>query len=77
MAAGSLFDESSDPVLESVFRYAIFRLNRDDSILPHTKLLYDIQHLPQDSSFVAGKRGEIIGSAFPVNGYKVRCSDGH
>ena len=46
--SGGLFDQGSDPALESIFRYVILRLNQDTSILPDTKILYDIQHLPQE-----------------------------
>ena len=54
---GGLFDDTEDPTVESAFRYAIFRVNQDRTLLANTKIVYDIQHLPALNSFVAAKKG--------------------
>ena len=47
-----------DPSVESAFRYGIYKVNQQRHLLRHSKITYDIQHLPTDNSFVAAKKGE-------------------
>ena len=54
---GGLFDDVESKSIEGAFRFAIYRINNDDEILPHTRLAWDIQHLPAANSFVAAKQG--------------------
>ena len=55
---GGLFDETEDVTVESAFRYALLRINQDRTLLPDTRIVYDIQHLPAQNSFIAAKKGE-------------------
>lgn len=43
---------------ELAFKYAIYRINKDRSLVPNTTFVYDIQYVNKDDSFHAGKRGE-------------------
>ena len=54
---GGLFDETEDATVESAFRYALLRINQDRTLLPDTRIVYDIQHLPAQNSFMAAKKG--------------------
>jgi len=55
--AGGLFDDTEDATVESAFRYALLRINQDRTLLPDTRIVYDIQHLPAQNSFIAAKKG--------------------
>ena len=57
LVLGGLFGETEDVVIENTFRYAIYRVNLDQNLLPRTKITYDIQHLPTLNSFLAAKKG--------------------
>jgi len=50
-------DQREGPT-EVAFKYAIYRINKDSSILPNTTLLYDVQYVPRDDSFHTSKRGQ-------------------
>lgn len=39
----------------------MYKINKEKSILPKTKLVYDIQYVPKDDSFHANKRGRFEG----------------
>ncbi|XP_015923374.1 glutamate receptor ionotropic, kainate 2 isoform X2 [Parasteatoda tepidariorum] len=54
---GVLFteDQKESPT-ELAFKYAVYSINRDRSILPNTTLIYDIQYVPKDDSFHASKK---------------------
>ena len=56
---GGLFDDTEDATVESAFRYALLRINQDRTLLPDTRIVYDIQHLPAQNSFIAAKKGEL------------------
>jgi len=58
MTEGGLFDDTEDATVESAFRYALLRINQDRTLLPDTRIVYDIQHLPDQNSFIAAKKGE-------------------
>ena len=58
--AGGLFDDSEEITIENAFRYAISRVNRDKTLLTNTNIVYDIQHLPSQNSFLASKKGKSI-----------------
>jgi len=53
-----LFDDTEDATVENAFRYALLRINQDRTLLPDTRIVYDIQHLPAQNSFIAAKKGE-------------------
>ena len=55
---GGLFGDDEDPTIEAAFKYAIHRINQDRTILPRTKIGFDIQHLPASNSFLAAKKGK-------------------
>ena len=55
---GGLFDDVEHPSTESAFRYSIFRVNSDHTLLSDTRIAYDIQHLPSQNSFLASKKGK-------------------
>ena len=50
--------------LESAFRYAMFKLRNDSTLLSQTKLKYDIQFIEEGDSFTAASRG--LSSVFLV-----------
>ena len=56
---GALFTEDErESQTELAFKYAVYRINRDRTLLPNASLLYDIQYIPSDDSFHASKKGE-------------------
>ncbi|GIY82187.1 uncharacterized protein CDAR_173211 [Caerostris darwini] len=55
---GALFTEDQrDSPSELAFKYSIYRINKDKTLLANTTLVYDIQHVPKDDSFHAAKKG--------------------
>ncbi|KAF2357618.1 Ionotropic glutamate receptor L-glutamate and glycine-binding domain [Trinorchestia longiramus] len=48
-------DQREGPT-EVAFKYAIYRINKDNNLLPNTTLLYDVQYVPRDDSFHTSKR---------------------
>ena len=62
VCSGGLFDDSEHSSTESAFRYAIYRVNEDKTLLSRTRLSYDIQHLPAVNSFLAAKKGQAPGA---------------
>ncbi|XP_022241144.1 glutamate receptor ionotropic, kainate 2-like [Limulus polyphemus] len=52
---GGLF-ESGDEVLQSAFRYAVDRVNSDNSLLPNSRLSANIQQLEHQDSFQASRK---------------------
>ncbi|XP_054715815.1 glutamate receptor ionotropic, kainate 2-like [Uloborus diversus] len=63
---GVLFteDERESPT-ELAFKYAVYRINKDRTLLPNTTLVYDIQYVPKDDSFHAAKKAcqQVSGGA--------------
>lgn len=56
---GALFTEDErESQTELAFKYAVYRINRDRTLLPNATLLYDIQYIPSGDSFHASKKGE-------------------
>ena len=56
---GGIFrEDQKDSSVELAFKYAVFRLNRDRTLLPNTTLVHDIQYVPKDDSFRTSKRGK-------------------
>ena len=56
---GGVFTENErDGPTELAFKYAVYRINRDRTLLPNMTLLFDIQYTPKDDSFHATKKGE-------------------
>ncbi|XP_055939864.1 glutamate receptor ionotropic, kainate 2-like isoform X5 [Argiope bruennichi] len=54
---GALFTEDQrDSPSELAFKYSIYRINKDKTLLANTTLVYDIQHVPKDDSFHAAKK---------------------
>ena len=59
--AGAIFrEDQKDSTSELAFKYAVYKINKEKSILPKTKLVYDIQYVFKDDSFHASKRGILI-----------------
>lgn len=59
--AGAIFtEEQKDGTSELAFKYAVYRINKDKSILPRTTLTYDIQYVPRDDSFRTTKKGKLF-----------------
>lgn len=54
--SGGLF-ENFDDDREMAFRYAVDRINADDSMLPNSRLSAKIERLKPQSSFYAAKSG--------------------
>ncbi|GFS72260.1 glutamate receptor ionotropic: kainate 2-like protein [Nephila pilipes] len=68
----ALFTEDQrDSPSELAFKYSVYRINKDKTLLANTTLVYDIQHVPKDDSFHAAKkvvfkpglRGVLLGEA--------------
>ncbi|KAJ8924607.1 hypothetical protein NQ315_000757 [Exocentrus adspersus] len=58
MIPGAIFTEDQkDSSTELAFKYAVYKINRDKTLLPYTSLVYDIQYVPRDDSFHASKKG--------------------
>ncbi|XP_075217629.1 glutamate receptor ionotropic, kainate 2-like isoform X12 [Lycorma delicatula] len=54
---GAIFtQEEKDSSTELAFKYAVYRINKDRTLLPKTTLVYDIQYVPKDDSFHASKK---------------------
>lgn len=51
-------EEQREGPTELAFKYAVYRINKDASLLSNTTLVYDIQYVPKDDSFHASKKGE-------------------
>ncbi|KAH7645139.1 glutamate receptor [Dermatophagoides farinae] len=49
-------EEERDGPSELAFKYAIFRINKDRTLLENTTLTYDIQYVPREDSFHASKK---------------------
>lgn len=59
LISGAIFtEEQRGSSLELAFKYAVFKINTDKNLLPHTSLIYDIQYVPKDDSFHASKKGK-------------------
>lgn len=57
---GAIFnEEQKDSSTELAFKYAVYRINKDKSILPKTTLIYDIHYVPRDDSFRTTKKGNL------------------
>lgn len=58
LITGAIFTEDQrDGSTELAFKYAVYKINRDKTILPYTSLQYDIRYVPKDDSFHASKKG--------------------
>ncbi|XP_047357215.1 glutamate receptor ionotropic, kainate 2 isoform X6 [Vespa velutina] len=54
---GAIFTEDQkDSPSELAFKYAIYKINKDKTLLPNTTLVYDIQYVPKDDSFRTSKK---------------------
>lgn len=62
-STGAIFTEDQkNSSVELAFKYAVYRINKDKTLLPKTSLVYDIQYVPRDDSFHASKKGEFTKS---------------
>ncbi|XP_035742593.1 glutamate receptor ionotropic, kainate 2-like isoform X6 [Vespa mandarinia] len=54
---GAIFTEDQkDSPSELAFKYAIYKINKEKTLLPNTTLVYDIQYVPKDDSFRTSKK---------------------
>ncbi|XP_032308642.1 glutamate receptor ionotropic, kainate 2 isoform X5 [Drosophila ananassae] len=54
---GAIFTEDErESSVESAFKYAIYRINKEKILLPNTQLVYDIEYVPREDSFRATKK---------------------
>ncbi|XP_068900417.1 glutamate receptor ionotropic, kainate 2-like isoform X1 [Tenebrio molitor] len=54
---GAIFTEDQrDSATELAFKHAVYKINKDKTLLPYTSLVYDIQYVPRDDSFHASKK---------------------
>ncbi|XP_043657347.1 glutamate receptor ionotropic, kainate 1 isoform X4 [Drosophila teissieri] len=54
---GAIFtDDKRESSIESAFKYAIYRINKEKTLLPNTQLVYDIEYVPRDDSFRTTKK---------------------
>lgn len=58
ISTGAIFsEEQKDTSIELAFKYAVYKINKDRSILPKTTLVYDIQYVPDSTdSFRTSKK---------------------
>ncbi|EGI60895.1 Glutamate receptor, ionotropic kainate 2, partial [Acromyrmex echinatior] len=57
IVAGAIFTEDQkDSPSELAFKYAIYKINKDKTLLANTTLVYDIQYVPKDDSFRTSKK---------------------
>ncbi|KAI4504870.1 hypothetical protein M0802_000420 [Mischocyttarus mexicanus] len=49
-------EDQKDSPSELAFKYAIYKINKDRTLLPNTTLVYDIQYVPKDDSFRTSKK---------------------
>lgn len=57
--AGAIFTEDQkESPSEFAFKYAIYKINKDKTLLANTTLVYDIQYVPKDDSFRTSKKGK-------------------
>ncbi|KAI5733070.1 hypothetical protein M8J76_007348 [Diaphorina citri] len=54
--------DQKDSSMDFAFKYAVYRLNKDRTVLPNTTLVYDIQYVPRDDSFRTSKRVILLAS---------------
>jgi glutamate receptor, ionotropic, invertebrate len=49
------------------FKYAVYKINKDKTLLANTTLVYDIQYVPKDDLFRTSKKGgKIVNMAFVI-----------
>lgn len=54
---GAIFTEDQRASkIESTFKYAIYRINKDKTMLPDTQIVYDIEYIPRDDTFRSTKK---------------------
>lgn len=54
---GAIFTEDQRASkIESAFKYAIYRINKDKTMLPDTQIVYDIEYIPRDDTFRSTKK---------------------
>ncbi|XP_070138569.1 glutamate receptor ionotropic, kainate 2 isoform X1 [Drosophila bipectinata] len=54
---GAIFtEEERESSVESAFKYAIYRINKEKILLPNTQLVYDIEYVPREDSFRTTKK---------------------
>ncbi|XP_076173790.1 glutamate receptor ionotropic, kainate 2 isoform X3 [Ptiloglossa arizonensis] len=54
---GAIFTEDQkESPSEFAFKYAIYKINKDKTLLANTTLVYDIQYVPKDDSFRTSKK---------------------
>lgn len=54
---GAIFtQDQKDSSTELAFKYAVYKINKNKTLLSNTTLVYDIQYVPRDDSFRASKR---------------------
>ncbi|XP_050440989.1 glutamate receptor ionotropic, kainate 2-like [Adelges cooleyi] len=54
---GAIFtQEDKDSTTEVAFKYAVYRINKDQILLPNTTLVYDIEYVSPQDSFKASKK---------------------
>lgn len=63
---GAIFrEDQKDSIVDLAFKFAIHKINKDQNLLPKTKLIYDIQYVQKaDDSFHANKQGDLYFYCF-------------
>ncbi|CAH2002859.1 unnamed protein product [Acanthoscelides obtectus] len=80
--SGAIFtDDQKNSSVELAFKYAVYRINKERTLLPNTTLVYDIQYVPKDDSFRTYKKAcrqvehgvqAIFGPSDPILGAHVQ-----
>jgi hypothetical protein len=61
VVTGAIFTEDQKgSSAELAFKYAVYRINKDTSLLPNTTLVYDMMYVPRDDSFRTSKKGRAL-----------------
>lgn len=54
-----LLEEQRDSSIELAFKFAVYKINKENIIVPNSKIVYDIQYVKNShDSFHANKRGK-------------------
>ena len=49
-------DDQKDSPTELAFKYAVYRINNDPTVLPNNTIAYDVQYVPAEDSFRTTKK---------------------
>ena len=60
-------DDQKDSPTELAFKYAVYRINKADDVLPNNTLAYDIQYVPAEDSFRTTRKVRLVSFSTAAN----------